>query len=180
MTAISTDPLFPKMTPRVERAVARMQSALAQLRETLQQDIYMEETPLEVQAVMDNAASAMEATLGALRTIMPETYRPLPQSAELPTSKQGPRLNTQIYSAKSRWGRADSSGAAALFQPDGAVGQLNADPARTARVHLPGAGPGARHHPVDRPRDDSRTRPPVQIVRLAYSLLGRREDLRVR
>jgi hypothetical protein len=86
---MSTDPLFPKMTPRVERALARMQSALAQLLETLQQDIYMEETPLEVQAVMDNAASAMEATLGALRTIMPETYRPLPQSADLPTPKQG-------------------------------------------------------------------------------------------
>ena len=86
---MSTDPLFAKMTPRVEGAVARMQSALAQLRETLQQDICMEETPLEVQAVMDKAASAMEATLGALRTIMPETCRPLPQSADLPTPKQG-------------------------------------------------------------------------------------------
>ena len=117
-----------------------MQSALAQLRETLQQDIScMEETPLEVQAVMDNAASAMEAMLGALRTIMPETCRPLPQSADLPTPKQGQFLAyIHEYSAKPHRSRADPRGAAALFQPDGAVGQLNADPARTARVHLPG------------------------------------------
>jgi repressor LexA len=84
-----TDSFLAKMTPPVEQAVARMQAALVQLRETLQQDIYREDTPLEVQEVMENAASAMAATLDALKAIFPETPRPFPQSADLPTPKQG-------------------------------------------------------------------------------------------
>ena len=86
---MSTDPLLGKMTPGVERAVARMQAALTQLRETLQQDIYKEETPLEVQAVMENSASAMEAALSALKAISSQAPHPFPQSADLPTPKQG-------------------------------------------------------------------------------------------
>jgi hypothetical protein len=86
---MSTDPLLGKMTPGVERAVARMQAALTQLRETLQQDIYMEDTPLEVQAVMVNAASAMESALSALKAISSATPHPFPRSADSPTPKQG-------------------------------------------------------------------------------------------
>jgi len=73
-----TDSFLAKMTPPVEQAVARMQAALVQLRETLQQDIYREDTPLEVQEVMENAASAMAATLDTLKAIFPETPRPFP------------------------------------------------------------------------------------------------------
>ena len=60
---MSIDPLLAKMALRVKRAVARMQTALAQLGETFQQDIYMEETPLEVQEVMENAAAATSAKI---------------------------------------------------------------------------------------------------------------------
>ena len=49
----------------------------------------MEETPLEVQEVMENAAAAMEAALGALKAIASETPHRLPLSADLPTPKQG-------------------------------------------------------------------------------------------
>lgn len=66
-----------------------MHTALAQLRTALQQDIYMEETPLEVQEVMENAAAAMEAALDALKAISSETPHRLPQSADSPTPKQG-------------------------------------------------------------------------------------------
>jgi hypothetical protein len=62
------DPLLARLTSLAERAVARMQAALAQLRDTLQQDIYMEQTPLEVQEVMENAASALETALDVLNT----------------------------------------------------------------------------------------------------------------
>jgi hypothetical protein len=62
------DPLLARLTPLAERAVTRMQAALAQLRDTLQQDIYMEQTPLEVQEVMENAASALETALDVLNT----------------------------------------------------------------------------------------------------------------
>lgn len=86
---MSTDPLTAKMTPAAERAVARMQAALAQLRDALQQDIYMEDTPLEVREVMENAASALEAALGVLNTISPTRVRPSPQSTDWPTPKQG-------------------------------------------------------------------------------------------
>lgn len=44
---------------------------------------------MEVQEVMENAAAAMEAMLGALKTISPKTPRSFPQSADLPTPKQG-------------------------------------------------------------------------------------------
>lgn len=84
-----TDSLITKMTPRVEQAVESMQAALAQLHETLQQDIYMEETPMEVQEVMEKAAAAMKAVLDALKPISPKAPRRFPQSADLPTPKQG-------------------------------------------------------------------------------------------
>ena len=55
----------------------------------LQDPFYMESTPLEVQAVMENAMEALEEALLALGGTQAEARDPAPQSANRPTPKQG-------------------------------------------------------------------------------------------
>lgn len=70
-------------------ARAGMESALIQLREMLQDQFYMEETPLEVQLVMENAVAALEEALGGPQAsaLQRPSFR-LP-AVDLPTPKQG-------------------------------------------------------------------------------------------
>jgi hypothetical protein len=55
----------------------------------LQDPFYMDGTPLEVQAVMENALAALEEALGALSRSSANAPCPSARSAERPTPKQG-------------------------------------------------------------------------------------------
>lgn len=58
----------------------------------LQNEIYMDETPVQVQMAMENALAALEGALGALRGAPRPAPRPLPTAAaaaaDQPTQKQ--------------------------------------------------------------------------------------------
>lgn len=66
-----------------------MASTLNQLREMLEDQFYMEETPIEVQYVMEAAAAAIEEALGASQTIAQQPPAASHPAADLPTPKQG-------------------------------------------------------------------------------------------
>ena len=68
---------------------AGMTSALNQLREMLGDQCYMEETPIEVQFVMETVAAAMEEALGASQTIAQQRPTSSHRTTDLPTPKQG-------------------------------------------------------------------------------------------
>ena len=84
-------PIQPSPTPLLPstKTAETIESSLRQLHEMLQNPVYLEETPLEVQAVMDNALAALEDALLALGGTQAKPRGPSPQSANRPTPKQG-------------------------------------------------------------------------------------------
>ena len=69
--------------------VEAVASTSRELRAMLENDVYMEETPLEVQMTMGNALCALDEALRLLTSAPFPASQPVPRSANLPTPKQG-------------------------------------------------------------------------------------------
>jgi hypothetical protein len=128
----------------IEPTVQEMKAALTGLREALESEFYMEETPIEVAMAMEKAASALELALRALgpppqaRSAPPTQARfaPPPHSLDAPTPKQGQFLAyIRAYnSPHPRRGGAHPRGVAEVLQPHRPVGELHAEDLGRVRI----------------------------------------------
>ncbi len=74
------------ITQRVERAVAKVRSTVDRLRETLEDEVMMQETPLEVQSAIERAVEAVDAMMVAMP---PQPHGSRSRSPGSPTRQQG-------------------------------------------------------------------------------------------
>lgn len=80
----------PSPTVQNSKAVAEaVERSLRELRRMLQEEAYMDETPLEVQTAMQNALAAFQAVLPVLNGVRKPTPDSSDVSVNRPTRKQG-------------------------------------------------------------------------------------------